>query len=217
MSWLPYQLRKANFKNVLEELYAFMFEINTILVDKGWARLEDIIPAASLSGMLSPVLGESLAKYSRSLVVNTLDNGHPDLLPHGMYPNNYALSAPEGVEIKATNKQGGAVDMHSDRTGWLCVFVYSKDTDESRAMSERAPLQIEEIVCGIAEEGGFRFNARGPRGTRTATLNEEGLAEWRKGWVYLSEEARARRMWQQVSGTPVTYASVQVPQLPLEL
>ena len=193
LSWLPYQLRRENFKSVLMELYDFMFDINTKLVENGWSRLEDIIPAASLSGMLSPVLGSSLAKYSRSLVVNALDNGHPDLLPHGMYPNNYAQEATEGVEIKATNNTGGAVDMHSDRTGWLCVFVYTTETNKVLPVDERAPLEIVEVICGEAVKGGFRFNERGPRGTRTATLHEAGLAKWRKGWVYVSEEARTRR------------------------
>jgi hypothetical protein len=70
---------------------------------------------ANMSGMVSDMLTASLAKHSRSLVVNAYHNGHPDLLVKGQYPNNAAKSGEMGVEIKSTRKPGGAVDTHGGR------------------------------------------------------------------------------------------------------
>ena len=190
LSWLPYNLKKENFVSVMGELYDFFFELNKSAVGKGWERLEDMLPAAALSGMLSPMLGASLAKYSRSLVVNALPNGHPDLLPKGRYKNNYALEAADGVEVKATKNLTAQVDMHSDRTGWLCTFVYRREDDLSKPLEQRMPLQIEEIFLGNIVSKDFRFNARGERGTKTASLDSSGLARYRPNWVYVSEFAR---------------------------
>ena len=48
-----------------------------------------------------------------------------------------AKSGSDGVEIKATRKTGGAVDMHGARDQWLCVFVYSVDAETEPAVNRR--------------------------------------------------------------------------------
>jgi hypothetical protein len=42
-----------------------------------------------------------------------------------------------------------------------------------------------EIYLGPVSVGDFRRNPRGELGTRTATLDREGIAKLRKSWVYL--------------------------------
>ena len=60
--------------------------MNLHLHDKRLPRLDDMLRPANLSGTISDMLTESLAKHSRSLVVNAYHNGHPDLLVRGVYP-----------------------------------------------------------------------------------------------------------------------------------
>ena len=70
---------------------------------------------AIMSGVLSDMLTASMAKHSRTLVVNAYFNGHPDLVVRGIYPKQAVKSGEQGVEVKTTRKAGGAVDTHGAR------------------------------------------------------------------------------------------------------
>jgi len=102
-----------------------------------------------------PVLGKRFWRERRSLVPNTHFNGHPDLVVRGRYPNNAVAEGADGVEIKSTRKEGGAVDTHGARNQWMCVFVYEVDTTTEPA-SERRPMQFTEVYLGQVVEDDFR-------------------------------------------------------------
>ena len=112
---LPYQLRVDDFRSAAQDVYDFFYDVNTGLVAKGLERLDDMLRPAIMSGVLSDMLTASLAKHSRSLVVNAYFNGHPDLVLKGEYPGNAVKAGEQGVEIKTTRKAGGAVDTHGAR------------------------------------------------------------------------------------------------------
>lgn len=133
--------------------------------------------------MISDLLTASLANHSRTLTENRYFNGHPDLLVAGAYPNNAVQAGTEGVEIKSTLKTGGAVDTHSARDQWMCVFVYTVDL-ETEPARERRPMAFTEVYLAQVQTNDFRRNERGTRGTRTATLHREGLRKLREHWVY---------------------------------
>ena len=128
---------------------------------------------------------ESLGKQSRSLTPNLYHNGHPDLVVRDRYPNNTAKAGEDGVEVKTTRKQGGAVDMHGARNQTLCTFAYDIDNDRNKAAHKREPLRIREIYIATVTEADFRRNNRSELGTRTATLDREGIKRFREGWVYM--------------------------------
>jgi hypothetical protein len=181
---LPFNLRTQDFLMAMQDVYDFFFDVNTLLLGKGLDRLDDMIRPAIMSGLLSDTLTASLAKHSRSLIQNDHFNGHPDLLVKGIYPNNAAKAGVEGVEIKTTRKKGGAVDTHGAREQWMCVFVYDVDT-ETEPATNRRPMTFNEIYLAKVTPGDFRKNKRGELGTRTATLDADGVKKLRKGWVYL--------------------------------
>ncbi len=181
---LPYNLRVLDFQSAMQDIYDFFNDVNSFLRGRGLSRLDDMLRPANLSGTVSDMLTESLAKHSRSLVVNGYHNGHPDLIVEGRYPNDRVKSGDEGVEIKSTRKAGGAVDTHGARKQWMCVFVYEVDND-SEPVGSRAPLRFREVYLGEVEVGDFRKNERGELGTRTATLDRDGIAKLRNSWVYL--------------------------------
>lgn len=109
---LPFNLRIDDFQLAIQDVYDFFYDVNTDLIAKGLERLDDMLRPAIMSGVLSDMLTASLAKHSRSLVVNTYFNGHPDLVVKGQYPNNSVMAGALGIEIKTTRKSGGAVDTH---------------------------------------------------------------------------------------------------------
>lgn len=180
---LPYGLRLADFEMAMQDVYDFFFDVNRGLLDRGLARLDDMLRPAIMSGLLSDMLTSSLAKHARSLVVNCYFNGHPDLVVGGAYPNNSVKAGTEGVEIKTTRKRGGAVDTHGARDQWMCVFVYDVDVQTEPARNRR-PMTFLEVYLGPVTTDDFRKNARGELGTRTATLHKDGIEKLRTHWVY---------------------------------
>lgn len=150
-----YNLRKADFANTMTDIYEFMGDLNVMSVERGWGRFEDMLQLQALSNVLSNLLNSTMAKHSRELVVNTLPNGHPDLIRTGIYPNNLVAEAEDGVEMKATRNTGAAVDMHSAREQDLCTFVYQVDErrdDPGVPIAERQPLTFTGIFLGHVTE-----------------------------------------------------------------
>lgn len=189
---LPFELRLEDFRLAMQDVYDFFFDVNRHLASKALERLDDMLRPANMSGMVSDMLTASLAKHSRSLIVNAHHNGHPDLLVKGQYPNNAAKSGEMGVEIKSTRKPGGAVDTHGGRDQWMCVFVYAVDAETEPAI-ERGAMRFSEVYIGRVGVEDFRRNERGDLGTRTSTLHAEGIAKLRQNWVYLDQPASTRK------------------------
>jgi len=185
---LPYSLRLDDFEIAMQDVYDFFFDVNKLFFEKGLPRLDDTLRPAIMSGVLSDMLTSSMAKHSRSLVQNGYFNGHPDLLVSGRYPLDSAKAGEDGFEIKTTRKKGGAVDTHGARNQWLCVFVYEVDNETEPAQSRR-PLRFVEVYLSQVTTGDFRKNARGELGTRTATLDRDGIKKLRTNWIYKVETA----------------------------
>ena len=167
----------------MQDVYDFFFDVNKLLLGRSLERLDDMLRPAIMSGLLSDMLTSSLARHSRSLTVNGYFNGHPDLVVKGVYEGNKAKAGSEGVEIKTTRKAGGGVDFHGARDQWLCVFVYEVDDESEPAVNRRSTV-FTEIYIGQVKVADFRRNERGELGTRTASLNKEGIARFRQNWVY---------------------------------
>jgi hypothetical protein len=180
---LPYALRLEDFQMAMQDVYDFFYDVNTLLQNRGLQRLDDMLRPAAMSGMVSAMLTASIAKHSRSLVENRHFNGHPDLVVNGIYPNNAVQSGTDGVEVKSTRKRGGQVDMHGARDQWLSVFVYEVD-NKTEPAAQRAPMRFVEVYLAYVQVGDFRRNPRGELGTRTATLDRDGIKKLRLGWLY---------------------------------
>ena len=172
---LPFQLRLADFEIAMQDVYDFFHDVNDLLLKRGLRRLDDTLRPAAMSGIISDMLTASMAKHARTLVENRHFNGHPDLIVQGRYPKDSIKAGTDGIEIKSTRKKGGAVDTHGARDQWMCVFVYSIDNATEPA-SERHPLRFVEVYLHQVTRSDFRKNERGELGTRTATLDREGLA-----------------------------------------
>lgn len=181
---LPFELRLKDFEIAIQDVYDYFFDVNSLFLSKGLPRLEEVLRAANMSGMISDMLTASLARHSRALCQNRFHNGHPDLIVRGLYANDSVRAGSDGVEIKTSRKRGGAVDTHGARDQWMCVFVYQIDTVTEPAQKRRA-THFTEIYLGHVRTDDFRRNNRGELGTRTATLHKDGLQKLRSHWIYL--------------------------------
>lgn len=180
---LPYELRIHDFQLAMQDIYDFFYDVNTNLTGKGLRRFDDMLRPAAMSGLISDMLTASMAQHSRTLAENQYHNGHPDLIVAGVYANDAVKSGIQGVEVKTTRKKGGAVDTHGAREQWMCVFVYQVDNKTQPAV-DRRPMEFTEVYLGHVTVDDFRKNARGELGTRTATLDKDGIAKLRESWVY---------------------------------
>ena len=167
----------------MQDVYDFFFDVNKLPLGKGLERLDDMLRPANMSGTISDMLSASIGKHSRSLVQNSYFNGHPDLIVKGRYANNATKAGTEEIEVKTTRKSGGAVDTHGAREQWMCVFVYQID-GETEPAADRLPMTFSEVYLGRVTLEDFRKNARSELGTRTATLDREGIAKLRRSWIY---------------------------------
>jgi hypothetical protein len=183
---LPYQLRLDDFALAMQDVYDFLFDVNTLFHERGLPRLEEVLRPANMSGTISDMMTASMAQHSRSLCQNNFHNGHPDLIVRGRYQLDSIQAGEHGVEIKTTRKRGGAVDTHGARDQWLCVFVYEIDQVTEPA-AERRATRFTEVYLAHVTVDDFRRNARGELGTRTATLHREGVQKLRDSWVYLAQ------------------------------
>jgi len=180
---LPFQLRLKDFELAMQDVYDFFYDVNVLLVGKGLQRLDDMLRPAIMSGLLSDMLTASMAKHSRTLVQNRYFNGHPDLVVRGVYSGDSVRAGSDGVEIKTTRKSGGAVDTHGARDQWMCVFVYDIDNLTEPAVKRHA-MEFTEVYLGQVSVSDFRQNPRGLLGTRTATLDRNGIQKLRSNWIY---------------------------------
>ena len=182
---LPFNLRIKDFEMAMQDIYDFFYDVNFHLIEKKLQRLDDMLRPSIMSGLLSDMLTASLAKHSRGLTQNRFHNGHPDLIVEGIYANNSVKAGNEGIEIKTTRHKGGAVDTHGARDQWMCVFVYQVDSQTEPA-TERIPMTFTEVYLNQVSVSDFRRNERGELGTRTATLDRDGIARLRSNWIYMA-------------------------------
>ena len=180
---LPYELRVKDFDLAMQDVYDFFFDVNSNLLGKGLKRLDDLLRPAQMSGFVSDMLTASLANHARSLTENRYHNGHPDLLVEGVYPGNSVAAGEDGLEIKTTVKKGGGVDFHGARDQWLCVFVYETDRVTEPARARKATV-FTEVYVGYVTVDDFRRNDRSELGTRTASLDRDGIRKFRRNWLY---------------------------------
>jgi|CXWL01.1.fsa_nt_gi hypothetical protein len=172
---LPYGLRVAEVKAAIDEMYDFFYNVNGFLVGKGWERLEEMLQAAALSGLISELFVSAVSKQSTALVKNKWHNGRPDLIPTGHYAEDRCQRGDEGIEVKAS-KRDGNWQGHNKEEGWLMLCQYSSDID-SEPEEVRQPLKVVRVLCAYLDEDDWSFSGRkeGSRRTPTATISKAKL------------------------------------------
>lgn len=181
---LPYGLTVTEVKAAINAAYDLLHDINTFLVSRSYARLEDLLLGNAFAGLLSEVLVKSLSDHSATLVRNAYTGGHPDLIPRGTHPNNAILRALEGLEVKSSRQSGGWQG-HNPETGWVMIFRYVVDS-KTIPVEARQPTKIVEVLAARLEMRDWNFSGRSEtsRRTITASINRYGMAKLRGNPVY---------------------------------
>lgn len=181
---LPYGLTVAVIRGALQGVYGFIHEVNSVLVKKSYARLEETILGNSLSGFVSELFVKNIGAKSETLARNAKIGGHPDLIPRTMYPDDEVLHASEGIEVK-TSIQSGGWQGHNPEECWVMVVQYAVDVINEPVESRR-PIEILKVMVALLEQRDWSFSGRKGRSRRTPTASilKTGTAKLHDNAVY---------------------------------
>ncbi|GMU40333.1 MAG: hypothetical protein AMXMBFR23_11990 [Chloroflexota bacterium] len=150
--------------------------------------MEDLLDAASFSGLISRTFAVRVADASQGrLVVNGYPNGYPDLLVSGQYPMDKAQRADQGVEFKASRSES-SWQAHGPREGWFVVTQFALDERPEVARLEREPTEIVAVFVARLTETDWSWQPAAPGRIRsgTASLKATGRARLRTGAVWVA-------------------------------
>lgn len=141
---------------------------------------------ANFSSIVGEFMNINIPKYCKTLVKNKYHNGHPDLVPIGMFPNDAILHATEGVEIKGSRHSSGWQG-HNPEEIHLMVFNFDSNT-AADFQNDIAPksFKFRGVYLAKLELEDWTFSGRSEtsRRTITATVNKLGTAKMQHNWIY---------------------------------
>ncbi|HZQ09477.1 MAG TPA: hypothetical protein VFD70_23060 [Anaerolineae bacterium] len=181
---LPYGLLIEHLASAMNGFLDFLRLVNQELYRCEIPRLESMLMPANFSSIVGEFMTSNIPKYCSTLVKNKYHNGHPDLVPQGLYPHDAILHGLEGIEIKASRYLRGWQG-HNPEDVWLMVFVF--DCNRPRDPIPR-PFHFVEVVGAYLTKEDWLFSGRreGSRRTITASVTESGYRKMMANWIYKS-------------------------------
>lgn len=183
---LPYGLKVAHIGQAMNAFTEFLGFINEQLLAKRMPRLESFLMPASFSSLVGEFMNLTIPQHCADLVKNKYHNGHPDLIPKGLFPGDAVQYAHEGIEVKGSRHAGGWQG-HNPEAVWLMVFQFDSNTsnDINRGVAPR-PFCFKGVYAAKLEMQDWSFSGRSETSRRTITAsgNESGIRKMRANWVY---------------------------------
>lgn len=189
---LPYGLTTAHIQQVMTDFTSFLGFVNRELNSKGLKRLESMLMQANFSSMVGEYMKANLPFYCSSIVSNRHHNGHPDLIPSGVYPNNDVEHGSEGIEIKASRRSSGWQG-HNPEDCWLMVFLYDSNKPTEADAANPRPFRFLGVVGAELVKVDWSFSGRseGSRRTITASVIKSGYDKMLANWIYRAQDMPA--------------------------
>jgi hypothetical protein len=141
---------------------------------------------ANFSSIVGEFTTVAIPKYCPGLVKNQYHNGHPDLLPVGVFPGNAVQYATDGIEIKGS-RYGSGWQGHNPEAVWLMVFHFDSNTPRDKEAGIHArPFRFKCVYAAQLEKDDWNYSGRSSssRRTITASVNKSGMEKMRTNWVY---------------------------------
>ena len=183
---VPYGLTTSHLRSAMQDFVSFLGFINQQLHEQELSRLESFLMTANFSSMVGEFMNETVPRYCPTLVKNQYHNGHPDLIPTGMFDGDSVQYTQTGIEIKASRHSSGWQG-HNPEAVWLLVFYFDSNTvrDKSKNMSPK-PFQFRGVYGARLEKEDWNFSGRSEssRRTITASVNRQGVTKMKENWIY---------------------------------
>lgn len=183
---IPHGLTVKHILLAMNDYLDFLGFINTQLYTREIPRLESMLMQANFSSMVGEFMSAAIPRYCSTIVKNQYHNGHPDLVPAGLYLGNAIQHGSEGIEIKASRYLRGWQG-HNAEDVWLMVFAFDSSTapDESKGILPR-PFRFRLVAGAYIEKADWTFSGRTgtSRRTITASVNRSGYNKMLANWIY---------------------------------
>lgn len=190
--YLPYGLSIDDLYRAMTDFTDFLGFVNQQLRSKQFPRLEAFLMPAGFSSLVGEFMNITLPKYCAGLVKNQFHNGHPDLIPTGMFPNNAIQYAHDGVEIKASRHSSGWQG-HNPESIWLMVFHFESNSanDPNKGIVPK-PFWFRGVYGARLDTEDWTFSGRSStsRRTITASVNQAGAQKMKINWIYRDSRDR---------------------------
>jgi len=183
---LPYGMRVQHVCRAMEDFIDFLGFINLQMYSKGIPRLESFLMPANFSSIVGEYMNMAIPKYCATLARNQYHNGHPDLVPGGMFPENSIQYADEGIEVKGSRHSSGW-QAHNPEAVWLMVFHFDSNTSNDIRKSILPKLFcFKGVYAAKLEKSDWNFSGRSStsRRTITASVNKSGVEKMKSNWLY---------------------------------
>ena len=115
---LPFGLTTDDVKSAMNGFCDFLAHINTQMAGNAMPRFESVIMQANFSSIVGEFCKAGIPRACPGLVANKYHNGHPDLVPKGMFPSDSVKHAAQGIEIKGSRYRKGWQG-HNAEACWL--------------------------------------------------------------------------------------------------
>jgi hypothetical protein len=181
---LPFGLTTAHLASAMTDFLNFLKHINTRLYDEKIQRLESIMMSANFSSLVGEFMNARIPEHCKTLVKNKYHNGHPDLIPVGMYPGDSVQHASVGIEIKAS-RYDKRWQGHNAEDIWLMVFIYASNRARDGRLNPM-PFQFLAVAGAELVKADWLFAGRSAtsRRTITASVTKAGYAKMMANWIY---------------------------------
>ena len=187
---LPYGLTTAHIHSAMDSFVNFLGFINEQLHSKEIERLESMLMPANFSSIVGEFMSAAIPKYCPTLAKNQYHNGHPDMIPKGLFPNDAVQHADEGIEIKGSRYVRGWQG-HNPEDTWLMVFVFdsNRPVDPTKGVAPK-PFKFLLVAGARLTRADWLFAGRSEtsRRTITASVTRSGYEKMLSNWIYKAPE-----------------------------
>lgn len=179
---LPYGLKTVHIRKAMGDFIDFLGFVNTQLNTREIHRLEVMLMPANFSSIVGEFLTSAIPKYCQGLAKNRYHNGHPDMVPAGMFDNDAVQHSPHGVEVKAS-RYLKAWQGHNPEDIFLMVVVFDSNRPKD---TEPRPFRFLMVIGAKLTKKDWLYSGRSEtsRRTITASVTESGYQKMVANWVY---------------------------------
>jgi len=193
---IPYGLKVEHICRAMEAWSEFLGFVNVQLNSKKILRMETMLMQANFSSMVGEFMTATIPKHCSGLKKNRYHNGHPDMLPAGMYDRDSMQHCDQGIEVKGSRRTSGWQG-HNAESCWLMVFQFDSNTPVDVAeQNPPRPFRFVRVLLAKLDMGqDWKFSGRneGSRRTITASVTRTGYDKMVANWIYNDPLPKTKR------------------------
>lgn len=185
---IPYGLTVEHIHASMNEFIDFVGFIGQQLRTRSIPRLESMLMPANFSSIVGEFMTSTIPKHCSTIAKNQFHNGHPDMVPAGLFPGDSIQHDQRGIEVKGSRYLRGWQGHNAEDT-WLMVFCFdsSRPTDDSKGIPPK-PFEYLMVLGAKLQQSDWTFSGRkgNSRRTITASVNGSGYEKMMSNWIYKS-------------------------------